>query len=101
MASSQGDSGGGYVLQCEHVYLRGGRSFDFETIAHYRTIPDVALAVHEHLVREFGDDYKSDVFESVETYRDDAHCGGVLVEATDMEGDTLRFWLQPVESRGV
>jgi hypothetical protein len=59
-------------------------------------MPNIKLIVHEYLVQEYGGDYKNCIFESVNTYLDDVHCGGTMIEATDLEGDVLRFWLQKV-----
>ena len=88
----------GYVLQCETVHYHSDCPSDFETIAYYKSeMPDVRLAVHEYLVSEYGEDYKTAVFESVDTTLDKDYIGGVIIEATDMEGDILRFWLQIVK----
>ena len=92
----------GYVLQCEIIHFHSDCPSDFETIVYYKSseisdIPDVRLAVHEYLVSEYGEDYKTAVFDSVDTTLDKDHIGGYIIEATDMEGDILRFWLQMVK----
>ena len=87
----------GYALQCERVYFASEREPYFETVAFYAAIPDIKLAVDKHLVCEFGEDYKSDAFKHIQTYLDVEQCGGVFVEATDLQGDVLRFWLQLVK----
>ena len=82
-----------YVLQCVDL----DDPSDFKTIAYYPDtditgMPDIKIVVHEYLSHEYGDDYKRDVFDSIDTYIDDA--GGCRIEATDLEGGILRFWLQ-------
>ena len=89
----------GYALQREHVANRSHSEpmADFETIAFYTEMPDdMTPAVFDHLFGKFGEDWKKNIFRRIETYLDQSQCGGKLIEATFLDGDVLRFWLQAV-----
>lgn len=83
------------VLQCAHERFHDDGETEFETIATFASEPDDPVrAIRDHLADEYGNDYETDVFESVVVYKDDERCCGVLVEVTDMEGDVSRYWYQ-------
>ena len=88
----------GYALQREHIHnrLHSEPASDFETVAFYTAVPDLTQVVFDHLLATFGEAFKKNVFQTIETYLDDAHCGGKLIEATFPDLDVMRFWLQPV-----
>ena len=88
----------GYALQREHINNRSHSeaASDFETVALYTAIPDLTQVVLDHLLATFGEAFKKNVFKTIDTYLDDAHCGGKLIEATFPDHDVIRFWLQPV-----
>ena len=88
----------GYALQREHIHnrLHSEPFSDFHTVAFYTAIPDLTQVVSDHLFATFGEAFKQNVFKTIETFLDDAQCGGKLIEATFPDFDVLRFWLQPV-----
>lgn len=88
------------LLQCSQIgfYDRDGGETNFETLDSFDEEPEDPVGViRDYLAEEHGEDYETTIFESVQVYKDKDHCCGVFVEATDMEGDVLRFWFQRVK----
>jgi hypothetical protein len=88
-----------YVLQCDHVHNHDDGGTDQESLAVYGNLEDALWALRRYLPEEYGHDYKTGVFVSVTEFRDDEHCGGVMIEAEDMEGDVLRLWIQELKMK--
>ena len=86
-----------YVLKCETAHYHDDTGVSQEVIGVFPSMELALEAMQRYLPDEYGEDFEDEVFESVETLRDgDAEecCGGVMIEAVDMEGDVTRLWVE-------
>jgi hypothetical protein len=69
---------------------------DFQTLCVAETFAEAERYLHAYLPRVYGG--VAEAFDSVTTHvdHDGPYCGGLMVEAEDMEGGTLRLWIDEV-----
>ncbi len=86
-----------YVLNREtiHNHDRDGDK-EHETLMWFTQLKDALKALETYLEKEYGNNYKTDVFESVRTYTGADYCGNIMIEAIDLEGDETLLWIQCV-----
>ena len=88
-----------YVLQLETHHNHDDGGVDHESLGVFGTLEGAVAAMRAYLPSEFGDEYETDVFESVDEEPDECSSCGFAVVAVDMEGDVLRLWIQGVSKK--
>ena len=87
-----------YVLNVENEHNHDKCGCDQKVVSVFGEINEAIEALHQYLPEEYGEDYKS-IFQSVTVYKDIDLCGGMMIEAVDMEGDVIRIWIDEVKRK--